>query len=80
MYYLLTQDNLFEKIGKMIALTVVHGGPGPAFFGQAVVDYLIGGISSVKANVSDIPDVEMQSKIKMVATYHMVQKFDRQKF
>lgn len=61
----------------MIALSVIHGGPGPTFFGEAVVDYLIGGISSVKANVSDIPDAELQSKIKMVAMYFYGAKIDK---
>ena len=60
----------------MIALSVIHGGPGPTFFGEAV-DYLIGGISSVKANVSDIPDAELQSKIKMVAMYFYGAKIDK---
>ena len=56
----------------MIAMSIIHGGPGPTFFAPAVVDYLIGGgISSVKPNVSDIPDVEVQSKIKMVNYYRM---------
>lgn len=48
-------------------MSVIHGGPGPTFFTPAVADYLIGGkISSVKPDVSDIPDFEIQSKIKMV--------------
>ena len=45
-------------------MSVIHGGPGPTFFAPAVIDYLIGGISSVKVNISDIPDVQIQSKIK----------------
>ena len=50
----------------MIALSVLHGGPGPTFFGESAIDYLLGGIASVKPNVSDIPDAEVQSKIKAV--------------
>ena len=37
-------------------------------FGQTVVNFLIGGISSVKAHVTDIPDAEIKSKINMVYT------------
>ena len=55
----------------MIAMSVIHGGPGPTFFTPAVADYLIGGVSSVKPNMSDIPDLEIQSKIKKVAMYVM---------
>ncbi len=54
----------------MIAMSVIHGGPGPTFFASAVVDYLIGGrISSIKPDLSDIPDFEIQSKITMVCSY-----------
>ena len=57
----------------MKVLSVIHGGRGPTYFGEAVVDYLIGGITSVKPNVSDIPDAEVQSKLKVVCTMHIVQ-------
>ena len=42
------------------------------FFAPAVVDYLIGGgISSAKPKVSDIPDVEVQSK-KLLPYVHNI--------
>ena len=51
----------------MIAMSVIHGGPGPTFFTPAVADYLIEGkVSSVKPNFSDIPSFDVQSKIKKV--------------
>ena len=46
----------FLYVGKMIALSIIHGGPGPVFFSPAVVDYLFGGISSVTPRIEDIPD------------------------
>ena len=51
----------------MIAMSVIHGGPGPTFFTPAVIDYLIEGkISSIKPDLCDIPDLEIQTKIKKV--------------
>ena len=53
-----SQDELFLYVGRMIALSILHGGPGPVFFAPVVVDYLFGGISAVKPSVDDVPDEE----------------------
>ena len=50
----------------MIALSIINGGPGPVFFSSTVVDYLFGGISSVTPSIDDVPDVEVQAKIRKV--------------
>ena len=50
----------------MIALSILHGGPGPLFFSPVVVDYLFGGTSAVKPSVDDVPDEEVQLKIRKV--------------
>lgn len=50
----------------MIALSILHGGPGPVFFAPVVVDYLFGGISAVKPSVDDVPDEDIQLKIRKV--------------
>lgn len=53
-------------IGKIIALSILHGGPGPVFFSPVIVDYLFGGMLAVKPSIDDIPDESLQSKIKKV--------------
>ncbi len=53
----------------MIALSIIHGGPGPVFFAPVVVDYLFGGISKVNPSVDDVPDAQLQSKITQVQYY-----------
>lgn len=53
-------------MGKIIALSILHGGPGPVFFSSAVVDYLFGGIATVRPSIEDIPDQQVQDKIRKV--------------
>ena len=45
------QNELYLCIGKMITLSIVHGGPGPSFFAESVVDYIFNGLGSVSASV-----------------------------
>ena len=52
----------------MIALSILHGGPGPSFFVIAVIEYLFEGMSAVNPCIDDIPDDELRLKIKEVVT------------
>ena len=56
-------------IGVIIALSLIHGGPGPQFFSPAVADYIVYGVQSVKAKVVDVPDIEVREKIQKVSYY-----------
>ena len=47
----------FVHIGKIIALSLLYGGPAPSFFSPAVADYIVYGILKVKASVNDVPEV-----------------------
>lgn len=58
---------MYLFIGKIIALSILHGGPGPVFFAPVVVDYLFGGITMVKPCVEDVPDPLLQSKLRKVS-------------
>ena len=48
-------------VGKVIAMSIVNGGPGPTFLSP-----VIGGVSAVKPSVEDILDHEIQTKISKV--------------
>ena len=50
----------------MIALSIMHGGPGPQCLSHAVVDYIFHGMCKVKASVDDVPDIVVQRKLKQV--------------
>ena len=60
------QNELYLYIGKIIALSIVHGGPGPVFFSPVIVDYLFGGMSALSASINDIPDESLQIKVRKV--------------
>ncbi|KAG9278150.1 hypothetical protein AMEX_G5962 [Astyanax mexicanus] len=51
--------------GKMIAVSVVHGGPGPHFLSEDLVDYLAGQ-SSFKATVDIITEDEIGQALREI--------------
>lgn len=50
------EKQTFYYIGRVIALTLVYGGPAPCFFSPAVADYIVYGIQKVKVTVDDVPN------------------------
>ena len=57
---------VYYTVGKMIALSVIHGGPAPTFFADPVIDYLFGEKRQFKAVCGDIPDLEDREKVEKV--------------
>ena len=57
---------VYYTIGKMIALSIIHGGPAPTFFADPVIDYLFGEKRLFKASYEDIPDLEIRQKVEKV--------------
>ena len=53
-------------IGMMIATSLVYGGPAPKFFSPCVADYLVFGLSGVKATATDIVDFSTHLKVLKV--------------
>ena len=51
-------------IGMMIAASLIHSGPAPAFFTGAVADYIVYG--KVKAAPEDVPDNVIREKLRRV--------------
>ena len=60
------EKNTYFHIGAIIALSLVHGGPGPQFFSPAVADYIVYGVQHVKASIMDVPEQEIRDKIQKV--------------
>ncbi|KAK5620218.1 hypothetical protein CRENBAI_000371 [Crenichthys baileyi] len=52
------RENEYSLAGKMIAMSIVHGGPGPNFLSRDLVSY-ISGQSSVHSSVADDTDEEI---------------------
>lgn len=51
--------------GKMIAVSIVHGGPGPNFLSKDLVSH-ISGQSSFNSSVGDITDEEIGKVLQEV--------------
>ena len=56
----------FRLVGEMLALSIIHRGPGPQCLSRPVVDYLTYGIHKVHGTVDDIQDPEMREKVRKV--------------
>ena len=61
------QNELYFCIGRMIALSIVHGGPGPSFFAESVINYIFNGLGAVCAKIVEIPDASIRQRIQKVS-------------
>uniref|UniRef100_A0A663MFG9 G2/M-phase specific E3 ubiquitin protein ligase n=1 Tax=Athene cunicularia TaxID=194338 RepID=A0A663MFG9_ATHCN len=60
-----TEDHYFEA-GKMIAVSLVHGGPSPGFFSKTLFSCLVHGPENVKPVLEDVVDVDVAQTIQMI--------------
>ena len=63
---LAVERGYFFFMGCIIVLSLTQGGPAPAFFAPSVVDYFVGGSGNVRPCIDDIPDSDIQKKLKKV--------------
>lgn len=57
--------SVYETIGKLMAASIVQGGPPPKFFAESAVEYWLFGLAGVNVHVDDIP-AQFQDDIKKV--------------
>ncbi|XP_017675971.1 PREDICTED: G2/M phase-specific E3 ubiquitin-protein ligase isoform X2 [Lepidothrix coronata] len=60
------KENLYFEAGRMIAVSLVHGGPSPGFFSKTLFDCLVYGPENVKPALEDVADVDVAQTIKMI--------------
>lgn len=48
------EDQVYHRIGEMISVSLIHGGPSPAFLAPCVIDYMIHGMKA-RASVEEVP-------------------------
>ncbi|NXQ79621.1 G2E3 ligase, partial [Nyctibius grandis] len=60
------KDNLYFEAGKMIAVSLVHGGPSPGFFSKTLFNCLVYGPENVKPALEDVADADVAKTIKMI--------------
>ena len=44
-----------------MAMSIVHGGPGPCCFSENFYHYLVGKVKTIEATIADIPDPELRN-------------------
>ena len=54
-------------MGKIIGLSILHGGPGPVLLAPVIVDCLSGRITAVNPCIEDIPEETLKLKIRKVS-------------
>ncbi|NWU91264.1 G2E3 ligase, partial [Upupa epops] len=60
------KDNLYFEAGKMIAVSLVHGGTPPGFFSKTLFNCLIYGPENVKPALEDVADIDVAQRVKMI--------------
>ncbi|XP_041823237.1 G2/M phase-specific E3 ubiquitin-protein ligase-like [Melanotaenia boesemani] len=59
------REDEYSLAGKMIAMSIVHGGPGPNFLSKDVVSH-ISGQSSFNPSIGDITDEEIGKVLQQI--------------
>lgn len=50
------KENLYYEAGKMLAISLVHGGPSPGFFSQTLFNCLVCGPENTLPTLDDVSD------------------------
>ena len=67
------EDGTFKHIGQMMAMSLIHGGPGPQCLSGAVVDYLTNGniLEESMLVCETYPDVTVKGRLAMASDLPM---------
>lgn len=57
------EDDEYFHIGRMIAVSIVHGGPGPRCVSPKLFLYLTGQVKAIEAPIEDIPHDEVKKAL-----------------
>ncbi|XP_049926259.1 G2/M phase-specific E3 ubiquitin-protein ligase-like [Epinephelus moara] len=57
------EDDEYFHVGRMIAVSIVHGGPGPRCLPPNFFLYLVGKVKAIEATIEDIPDDEVRKAL-----------------
>ena len=55
------QKRTYFVVGKIFALSLMHGGPAPTFLAPSIVHYIMSGCT--EADVVDVPDKQIQETL-----------------
>ena len=54
----------------MISVSLIHGGPSPAFFTDAIADYIV--YDTIKPHINSVLVPEVQEKLRKVSNFKIV--------
>lgn len=60
------RENRYFIAGRAIAVSLVHGGPGPGFLSRTLFSCLVNGPESAKPTLSDLSDSDLYEKVKKI--------------
>lgn len=64
-----SRDDEYFHVGRMIATSIVHGGPGPRFLSEMLYDHLTGKSTvDVEARIEDITDDTMRASLLEISS------------
>lgn len=68
-FVLASADRLYYDVGRLIAVSLVHGGPAPKFFSKVLFHAIAKDTGSkISASINDIADGDMKSEIQQVCS------------
>lgn len=66
------KENLYYEAGKMLAISLVHGGPSPGFFSKTLFNCLVYGPENTQPILDDVSDFHMAQiiiRVRNVSVY-----------
>ena len=70
-------NDFFFYAGQFIAMSIVHGGPGPRCFGLPLYDSLIKGVSQASVSVDDVYDVDLRNSLEALKNAKTIQEAEQ---
>lgn len=66
------KENLYYEAGKMLAISLVHGGPSPGFFSETLFKCLAYGPENALPTLDDVSDLDVAQiiiKVRNILVY-----------
>lgn len=65
------KENLYYEAGKMLAISLVHGGPSPGFFSKTLFNCLVCGPENTQPILDDVSDFDVAQIVIRVRNVHV---------
>ncbi|KAM9294460.1 G2/M phase-specific E3 ubiquitin-protein ligase [Gastrophryne carolinensis] len=70
------QDNLYFEAGRMLAVSLVHGGPAPGFFSQTLFACLVHDPHHIQPVLEDVTDPDVLEAITTIQSCQRIQELN----